>query len=157
EARFNDARFFYERDRKSKLEAKTEKLKGVLFQKGLGSMWDKTERVATTTGWICDALAAKGIELNRSAAERISRLAYADLVTEVVKEFPELQGLMGGHYARADGEDERVSVGVEEFYYPSSAKSPLPATMEGAVASLAGKLDTLTALFSAGFKPSGSE
>lgn len=157
EARFNDARFFYERDRKTPLEQKAEKLKGVLFQKGLGTLWDKAERVATTTGWICDALEAKGLEPNRAATERIARLAYTDLVTEVVKEFPELQGIMGGHYARADGEDERVAIGVEEFYYPLGAKSPLPATLEGAVASLAGKLDTLTALFSAGLKPSGSE
>lgn len=157
EARFNDARFFYERDRKSRLEEKAEKLKGVLFQKGLGTLWDKTERVVACVGSICDVLEAKEIQPNRAAAERIARLAYADLVTEIVKEFPELQGIMGGHYARADGESERVAVGVEEFYYPLSAKSPLSGTLEASIASLAGKIDTLAALFSAGLKPSGSE
>jgi glycyl-tRNA synthetase beta chain len=94
--------------------------------------------------------------VDEQSVARAARLVYADLVTDVVKEFPELQGHMGGVYARKDGENERVALAVEQFYYPVAAKSPAPATAEGAVVSLAGKLDSLAGCFAAGMIPTGS-
>lgn len=157
EARFNDARFFHQRDLKTRLRDKQERLKGVVFQKRLGTLYDKRERVVELSIWLCGVLWRRGAALDLGSVEAIARLAYADLVTDVVREFPELQAVMGGHYARRDGESERVALGVSEFYRPAAAKAPLPTHLEGAVVSLAGKLDTLAALFVAGLRPSGSE
>ena len=161
-ARFSDARFFYGRDLETKLEAKVERLKRVSFGKGLGSMHDKTERVVALAEELGNHvtpvldLRSFGVD-DVERAKRVARLAYADLATDVVKEFPELQGAMGGHYCRKDQEDERVAVGVAEFYAPAAAKAPVPVRLDGCLASLAGKLDTLAALFLADQKPSGSE
>ena len=161
-ARFSDARFFYGRDLETKLEAKLERLKLVSFGKGLGSMHDKMERVAALAEELCSHITPV-LDLRSFSVEdaeravRIARLAYADLAADVVKEFPELQGAMGGHYARKDGEDDRVAAGVAEFYAPAAAKAPVPGRLDACVASLAGKLDTLAALFLADQKPSGSE
>lgn len=157
EARFNDARFFHQRDLSHKLEDNVEKLKKVAYQRGLGSMWDKTQRVSQLSTWLCGVLRRRGLQFEQEPVESIARLAYADLVSEVVKEFPELQGSMGGHYAQKEGLGDRVSKGLAEFYYPLAAKSPVPSLLEGCVTSLAAKLDTLAALFAAGLKPSGSE
>ncbi|MFH2203169.1 MAG: glycine--tRNA ligase subunit beta [Elusimicrobiota bacterium] len=156
EARLSDARFFIQRDRETKLEEKFPRLQKVGFQKGLGSMSDKTARVVGITQWLGEQV-LQHRPLDGGIVIKIAGLAYADLVTGVVGEFPELQGTMGGVYARGEGLDEKIALGLEEFYFPVTAKSPLPTTLEGGLASLAGKIDTIAAMFSAGFKPSGSE
>jgi glycyl-tRNA synthetase beta chain len=131
-------------------------LERVTYQKGLGSMAQKTVRVAALAKSLCDMIRHSYVEVNETAVAEIARLCYADLVTEVVKEFPELQGAMGGVYARLEHDDERVALGLEQFYYPVGGKSPVPATAEGAIASLAGKLDTLAGNFALGNVPTGS-
>ncbi|MBI3549956.1 MAG: glycine--tRNA ligase subunit beta [Elusimicrobia bacterium] len=157
EARFNDARFFYQRDLKTRLRDKQDRLKGVAFHKELGSMYDKRERVVELAIWLSGLLWRKDIDANLGDVEAIARLAYADLVTDVVKEFPELQAAMGGHYARRDDEGEKVALGIEEFYYPLGAGSSLPTTIEGSLVALAGKVDTLSSMLLVGLKPTGSE
>jgi glycyl-tRNA synthetase beta chain len=156
-ARFSDARFFVHRDRETTLTEKRAKLASVGFQKGLGSMLDKSERVVALTACLCDRLRPNVPPFDEAAAQAVARLCHCDLVTDVVKEFPELQGAIGGVYARAEGLGERVALGLEEFYFPAQAKGPLPSFLEGALASLAGKLDSICALFAAGLKPTGSE
>jgi glycyl-tRNA synthetase beta chain len=155
-ARLSDAAFFLERDTKTTLAAKAPMLERVTYQHKLGSMAEKTARVAALAEWICSELRRQGFPVKDEAAASIAGLAYADLVCETVKEFPELQGAMGGYYARHDGADERVALGLEEFYFPVAARSPIPTTMEGAVASLAGKLDSLAGNFAVGNAPTGS-
>ncbi|MBI3288857.1 MAG: glycine--tRNA ligase subunit beta, partial [Elusimicrobia bacterium] len=155
EARFNDAAFFVGRDAASSLESKLPLLERVTYQKALGSMAQKAARVEELAAWIGSRL-RQTAPVDEQVVARASRLVYADLVTDVVKEFPELQGHMGGVYARKDGLDERVALAVEHFYYPVAAKTPIPATAEGAVTSLAGKLDSLAGCFAAGLIPTGS-
>lgn len=156
DARFSDARFFSKRDRETTLAKKTEKLARVSFQKGLGNMAQKTQRIGELSRTIFLALLQEH-ELDKRAVETVAALAFADLQTDVVGEFPELQGTMGGVYARAEGLGEKIAMGLEEFYFPSAAKSPIPTTMEGCIVSLAHKLDTIASFLAAGFKPSGSE
>lgn len=155
EARFNDAGFFVGRDEASKLETKLPLLERVTYQKALGTMAQKAARVADIASYLAGKLRQTS-PVDEQALARAAKLAYADLVTDVVKEFPELQGHMGGVYARKDGESEKVALAVEQFYHPVAAKSPIPATPEGAVLSLAGKLDGLAGCFAAGLIPSGS-
>lgn len=155
-ARLSDARFFFGRDKETPLAKHAEKLARVSFQKGLGSMADKTRRVQALAAHFAHEL-LQDHEVNGAALEAAARLAYADLVTGVVGEFPELQGLMGGEYARHEGLGETVALALQEFYQPVQAKGPLPVHLEGCLVSLAGKLDTVTAMLAAGFKPSGSE
>jgi glycyl-tRNA synthetase beta chain len=155
EARFNDAAFFFRRDTSSPLESRLPLLERVTYQKALGSMSQKAARVSALAEWLCEHL-RQTAPLDERAVALTARLAYADLVTDVVKEFPELQGHMGGVYARRDGLGERVALGVEEFYFPVAAKTPVPATNEGCAASLAGKLDSIAGCFAAGMIPTGS-
>lgn len=155
EARFNDAAFFVGRDSASTLESKLPALERVTYQKALGSMAQKAARVESLAAWIGERLRSTA-PVDERAVMRAAKLAYADLVTDVVKEFPELQGHMGGVYARKDGESEKVALALEQFYYPVAAKSPAPATAEAAVVSLAGKLDSLAGCFAAGMIPTGS-
>ncbi|MCX5793967.1 MAG: glycine--tRNA ligase subunit beta [Elusimicrobia bacterium] len=155
-ARLSDAAFFLGRDEKTTLEAKLPMLARVTYQNKLGSMAEKAERVKALAAWMCAELRRRDMPLNDDAVGAIAALAYADLVCETVKEFPELQGTMGGHYARHDGLDERAALGIEEFYFPVAAKSPVPVTLEGAAASLSGKLDSLAGSFAAGVVPTGS-
>ncbi len=155
EARFNDAAFFVGRDSADTLAAKLPALERVTYQKALGSMAQKAARVEAIAAWTCERL-RQAAPVDEVAVNRAAKLVYADLVTEVVKEFPELQGHMGGVYARKDGESEKVALAIEQFYYPVAAKSPAPATAEGAVVSLAGKLDSLAGCFAAGLIPTGS-
>ncbi|MDO8757286.1 MAG: glycine--tRNA ligase subunit beta, partial [Elusimicrobiota bacterium] len=155
EARFNDAAFFVGRDCASTLASKLPLLERVTYQKALGSMAQKASRVEAIAAWIGEKL-RQTAPVDEQAVLRAAKLAYADLVTDVVKEFPELQGHMGGVYARKDGEAEKVALAVEQFYFPVGAKSPAPATAEGAVVSLAGKLDSLAGCFAAGMIPTGS-
>ncbi len=155
EARFNDAAFFVGRDGASTLESKLALLERVTYQKTLGSMAAKAARVSELASWIAAALRPTA-PVDERVVSRAAKLAYADLVTEVVKEFPELQGHMGGVYARKDGEDEKTALAIEQFYYPVAAKSPTPTTAEAAVVALAGKLDSLAGCFAAGMIPTGS-
>lgn len=153
-ARLSDAAFFLGRDRKTRLEDKLPMLARVTYQKALGTMTDKTARVRRLSEWLCEALSADPVDAE--AVKDAASLCYADLVTEVVKEFPELQGVMGGFYARADGLGEKVALALEQFYFPAAAKGPVPATREAAIVSLAGKVDSLAGHFAAGNIPTGS-
>ena len=155
EARFNDAAFFFGRDGAAPLESRLPLLERVTYQKALGSMSAKAGRVEALAQWACAQL-RQIRPLNEQDVMRAARLVYADLVTDVVKEFPELQGHMGGVYARLDGLGEKVALSLEEFYFPIAAKTPVPATPEGAVVSLAGKLDSMAGCFAAGMIPTGS-
>lgn len=155
EARFNDAAFFVGRDGATTLESKLPLLDRVTYQKALGSMSAKAARVAALAAWMGEKL-RQTAPVDEIVVARAAKLAYADLVTDVVKEFPELQGHMGGVYARMDGADAKVALAVEQFYYPIAAKTPVPATAEGCLVSLAGKLDSLAGCFAAGLIPSGS-
>lgn len=162
-ARLRDARFFWESDRKTSLESRVERLSTLLFHKKLGTYRDKTERIARLAEWI--AREALGADVEAAArAGRAARLAKADLTTDMVREFTELQGVMGGIYARDAGLPEDVwkavyfhylPVGVEADAPPSRAQLG-PAAVTWAAVSLADKVDTIAALFWAGEKPTGS-
>jgi len=151
EARFNDAAFFFGRDAAATLESRLPALERVTYQKALGSMAKKAGGVEL----LADHLAFK-LSADAKTTKTAARLVYADLVTDVVKEFPELQGYMGGVYARRDGLGETVALCIEQFYFPVAAKTPVPATREACVVSLAGKLDSLAGCFSVGLIPTGS-
>jgi glycyl-tRNA synthetase beta chain len=150
--RLTDALFFWEQDRKQPLEAYGEKLASVTFQKDLGSIADKVARIRNLVSGI--ALAAGD---DNGVAGRAASLCKNDLVTRMVYEFPELQGLMGGYYARAGGESEAVAQAVAEHYRPSQAGGPIPSTGAGKAVALADKLDSLAGIFAIGQKPSASK
>lgn len=153
-ARLSDAVFFFGRDKAAALASRLPMLDRVTYQKALGSMGQKTERVKKLSAALCEKASAVG--LKDGAVAEIAQLCYADLVTDVVREFPELQGVMGGVYARLEKKDERVALGVEEFYLPVGPKSPVPTTVEGSLVSLAGKLDSMAGNFMIGQIPTGS-
>jgi glycyl-tRNA synthetase beta chain len=145
-ARFNDARFFWEQDQKRKLEDRLEDLKNVTFQAKLGSYFEKTERVVALVK-----------ELGGSpAAQRAALLAKCDLTTDMVKEFPDLQGIVGGLYAKAQGEPDEVGRAIYEHYKPLSMDGEIPASESGRIVALADKWDTLTSCFNVGLLPTGS-
>jgi glycyl-tRNA synthetase beta chain len=146
-ARFNDARFFWETDQKKKLVDRVEDLGHVTFQAKLGSYLEKTERMV-------DLVRELGGD---AAAERAARLAKCDLTTELVKEFTELQGVVGGLYARAQGEPEEVWRAIYEHYQPVGMEDAIPSTQTGQVVALADKVDTLCECFRIGMAPSGSK
>ncbi len=152
-ARFEDARFYFEEDRKRPLSARLEELRKVTFQESLGSLYEKTERVAAIAGFLADELSPSG----KDRLVRAARLSKADLVTGVVREFPELQGIMGKYYAGLDGEDREVAEAIEEQYLPAHSGGRLPQTDLGALLGLAEKADNITAFFSIGLTPTGSE
>lgn len=152
-ARLADARFFYNQDRKSPLASKVEALKGVMFQQKLGNLFDKKERVKKLLEAFAPAVGAPGIlDQARPAAD----LCKADLVTDMVREFPELQGTMARIYALADGNPEEFSAALEQHYWPITLTSPLPGSDVAAALALADKLDTLAGDFSVGLIPTGS-
>ena len=153
EARFRDAIFFYTRDLAIPLADFKDKLKAITFQEKLGTMADKTARVETLAAWLCGNCGAALVKEDVAAA---AAQVYSDLTSNLVREFTELQGVMGYYYARNSGMTERASRAVGEFYWPMSAKSPLPSSKEGGVVSLAGKLDTLASDFALDLIPSGS-
>jgi glycyl-tRNA synthetase beta chain len=155
EARFNDAAFFFGRDTAATLESRLPLLDRVTYQKALGSMSEKATRVSGLAAAFAESLRGK-LSLDETALAAGARLVYADLVTDVVKEFPELQGHMGGVYARRDGLDEKTALCVEQFYFPIAAGSPVPSGAEAAIVSLAGKLDSIAGCFAAGLIPTGS-
>lgn len=150
--RLADAQFFFNTDKKQPLEAFNERLQNVVFQQKLGTVKDKAERVAKLAQQIANAMDANGQQ-----AFRAGQLSKADLATEMVGEFPELQGIMGHYYALANGEDEAVADAIAEQYQPRFADDALPASLVGASVSLAEKLDTLTGIFAIGQKPSGDK
>jgi glycyl-tRNA synthetase beta chain len=158
--RLADAAFFWEQDRKTPLAARREGLDKVTFQAKLGSLGDKTRRVRALAGEIAANLhkgETSADEPNvRAAAERAAELCKCDLLTALVGEFPELQGVMGGYYALADGESPDVATAVREHYLPRGAGDALPSTEAGVAVSVADKLDTLAGIFAIGQKPTGA-
>jgi glycyl-tRNA synthetase beta chain len=150
--RLADAAFFWAQDRKQPLSTRREGLDKVTFQTKLGSLGDKTKRVRALAGEI-----ATNLGRDRAAAERAAELCKCDLLTSLVGEFPELQGVMGGYYALADGESAEVAAAVREHYLPRGAGDVLPSTDAGVAVSVADKLDTLAGIFAVGQKPTGAK
>lgn len=150
--RFADAEFFWKQDRKNTLESRLPALKDVIFQKQLGSLYDKSVRVMK----LAETIAGR-LDTDRKPAVRAAMLAKADLVSEMVGEFPSLQGIMGRYYAAADGESIEVARAIEEQYLPKQAGGVLPETKAGQILSIAEKLDSLVGIFSAGMIPSGDK
>ena len=155
-ARLSDAKFFFDEDRKIKLEDRVAKLAGVTFHQKLGTMEKKQQRISKLASFIASSLQPQDSELKK-ACERAADLCKADLLTGVVGEFPELQGIMGGEYAKHDGESETVSQAIREQYLPRSIEGELPKTTAGQVLSLADRLDSVAAFFYVGLVPTGSE
>jgi glycyl-tRNA synthetase beta chain len=153
--RLTDALFFWEQDRKQAFAAFGARLAETTYQKDLGTVARKVERIGAMTGRIARALGLA--EAQAAAATRAAALCKNDLVTRVVYEFPELQGLMGGYYARASGEPEMVARAIAEHYRPTQAGGPTPASIEGRIVALADKLDTLAGIFKIGQKPTASK
>jgi len=149
--RLADAAFFWDSDRQKSLDSRTESLREVVYQQGLGSLFDKSQRIAALVNWLASALGRDGTNVARAAV-----LAKCDLLSGMVGEFPELQGTMGGYYAAADGEDQDVATAVGEQYRPRFAGDELPASTDGQLLAVADKLDTLAGIFSIGKKPTGN-
>ncbi len=150
-ARFADAKFFYETDRRKKLEDRVESLSHLQFQEKLGNYREKTQRIVKIAGAISSHIGADAHDANLAA-----HLSKADLVTEMVKEFTDLQGRIGGIYAREEGHPENVWQAIYDQYQPVNIDDALPRTVSGAIVSLADRLDTLAGFFRIGAKPSGS-
>lgn len=148
--RLEDALFFWEKDRKQSLAQFGERLDKVTFQKGLGSYADKTRRLEALTASLAEALGA-----DANTATRAATLAKADLVTDMVFEFTELEGIVGGYYARASGEPDAVAAAIAEQYQPRGPSDEIPATDAGRVLALADKFDTLAGQFALGNRPTG--
>ncbi len=153
-ARLSDARFFYETDLKTKLDDLRPKLEKIVFHEKLGTVADKVDRVAKLARWLVEEGIVKGADPEQ--AERAARLAKADLVTGMVGEFPELQGLMGGYYAAAQGEHPAVAEAIRDHYKPVGQGDDVPTAPVTVAVSLADKLDTIFSFFSVNEKPSGS-
>lgn len=150
--RLTDALFFYEQDLKQPLASYSEKLGSITFQKDLGTTGAKVARIAALAGAIATELKA-----DAAAATRAATLCKNDLVTKMVYEFPELQGLMGGYYAAKSGESSAVAQAIREHYLPTQQGTPIPSTREGQIVALADKLDTLAGIFAIGQKPTASK
>lgn len=154
-ARLADAQFFFDEDRKKSLEEHREKLKTVVFQQGLGTMYEKTERLAQLADFIADEIGAD--EKAHKHTRRAALLSKADLVTGMVTEFTELQGIMGREYAKLDGECEKVAIAIDEHYMPRFAGDAQPQTTAGRIVSTADKIDTIVGTFHLGKIPTGSQ
>jgi len=152
-ARLEDARFFYNEDKKKNLDDFVEPLKGVVFQKKLGTLYEKMERICS----LARILSAHVCPDKEPQALRAGRLCKADLVTLMVYEFPELQGIMGGYYATHSGEEPTVAQAIQEHYRPAFAGDDPPVSELGAVIAVADKLDTILGCIGVGLIPSGSE
>ena len=150
--RFADAEFFWHQDRKQVLSNRVGVLKAVVFQQQLGTLYDKSERIAVLARYIAQQCGG-----NLDWAERAARLAKCDLVTDMVQEFPNLQGIMGRYYALHDGETNEVALALEEQYKPRFAGDDLPLTATGQAIAIADRLDTLVGIFSIGQSPSGTK
>jgi glycyl-tRNA synthetase beta chain len=156
-ARFNDARFFWEFDQRAPLQERVTRLEKVTFQKDLGSYAAKTERVREVAASLAGLLEARGSKLDGAALETAARLAKTDLTTELVKEFTELQGQVGGLYARAQGFSAAVGDAIYDQYLPKSMEDAVPRTVEGALLAIADKVDTIVGMFGLGLEPTGSK
>ncbi|MFB3815146.1 MAG: glycine--tRNA ligase subunit beta [Terriglobales bacterium] len=153
-ARFRDARFFWDTDQKTPLKQRVEMLRHVTFQKELGSYYEKAQRMAKLT----DRIASDSeVTHNRSALHEAALLAKTDLTTELVKEFTELQGIVGGLYARAQGLGAAVADAIYDQYKPASMEDAAPRTTEGALLSIADKADSIAGMFALGLQPTGSK
>lgn len=150
--RLSDAAFFWNKDKSQPLSSRLGRLADMVFERRLGSLGDKSERVATLASSLAPAFGADPV-----AASRAALLSRCDLVSEMVGEFPELQGTMGSHYAGHDGEPQAVVHALREFYQPRFAGDDIPGTAAGRVVSLADKLDTLTGIFGIGSAPTGDK
>ena len=150
-ARLEDAIFFVQEDTQKPLLSYLEALKGVTFQKGFGSVYDKTQRICELSKQI-----AKDLNIPTQTIERTALLCKADLVTKLVFEFTELQGFIGADYARVSGEEADVCEGIKEHYFPLNAESETAKSIEGQVVGIADKTDTICAVFVSGKKPTGS-
>lgn len=149
--RLADAAFFWDNDRQRTLGSRAESLHDVVYQQGLGSLFEKSRRVASIASWL-----AAAVDHDASSVARAAELSKCDLITGMVGEFPELQGTMGGYYAAADGEPEAVAAAIREHYSPRFAGDDLPGSLDGQLLAVADKLDTLAGVFSLGKKPSGN-
>ena len=156
-ARFNDARFFWDTDQKTPLTARIEMLKAVTFQKDLGSYAGKAERMAKVAVSLATALSKSGLKIDAKAVQEAVQLAKTDLTAELVKEFTELQGVIGGLYANAQGLPPAVADAIYDHYKPESTEDSAPRTLEGAVLSIADKADSIAGMFALGLIPSGSK
>ncbi|MFB6291005.1 MAG: glycine--tRNA ligase subunit beta [Candidatus Bipolaricaulia bacterium] len=152
-ARLRDSKFFFSHDREKPLENYIEELKTVTFQEELGSIWDKVARMREIAEWIC----SKNDRFDPDLTDRTVQLAKADLVTEVVDEFPSLEGTIGAYYAELDGEPEEVVRGIRQHYKPRNPKEDPPENSTAIAASISDKLDTLLGSFLIGERPSGTK
>jgi len=152
-ARLQDARFFFDEDRKKRLEDFVELLKGVTFQKSLGTSYEKVNRIVALTEFLATEVCPEKIK----QASRAAWLCKADLVTQMVYEFPELQGIIGGYYADHSGEDPEVGLAIKEHYRPAFSGDSPPSNPVGSIVSIADKLDTILGCIGVGLLPSGSE
>jgi len=164
-ARFNDARFFWQTDQKRPLRDRVADLKKVTFQKDLGSYYDKTMRVQKLASQICQSLEDAGVKVRPGIVHKAALLAKTDLTTELVKEFTELQGIVGGLYARAqqldpnmpDDNRSALATAIYDQYKPQSMEDSVPRTVEGAVLSIADKADSIAGMFALALQPTGSK
>jgi glycyl-tRNA synthetase beta chain len=164
-ARFNDARFFWETDQKRSLLERLDSLRNLTFQKDLGSYYDKTRRVQRLCSWLSEVIKQGGIAVRAGVVHKAACLAKTDLTTELVKEFTELQGIVGGLYAREQELDSSlpeatrlaIADAIYDHYRPESAEDEVPRSIESAVLSVGDKADTIAGMFSLGLVPSGSK
>jgi len=164
-ARFNDARFFWQTDQKKSLLERLDLLRHVTFQKDLGSYYEKTRRVQRLCSWLCEIVKQGGIAVRAGVVHKAACMAKSDLTTELVKEFTELQGIVGGLYARAQQLDPTlpestrfaIADAIYDHYKPESAEDDVPRSLEGAMLSVGDKADTIAGMFALGLVPSGSK
>ncbi|GAC1435585.1 MAG: glycine--tRNA ligase subunit beta [Terriglobales bacterium] len=164
-ARFNDARFFWQADQKHPLRERALWLKKVTFQKDLGSYYQKTRRVQRLSSWLCEIVRQGGMAVRPGVVHKAALLSKTDLTTELVKEFTELQGIVGGLYAcvqeldtgMPDSTRQAIADAVYDHYKPVSMEDFVPRTIEGAVLSIGDKADTIAGMFSIGLQPTGSK
>ena len=156
-ARFNDARFFWEFDQRIPLAGRVELLKNVTFQKDLGSYAAKTERVAALCERLTGLVLADGGAVDNTALRDAAKLAKTDLTSDLVKEFTELQGVVGGLYARAQGFSDATADAIYDHYRPVAMDAPIPRAVEGQLLAIADKSDTIAGMFSLGLEPTGSK
>ncbi|KQV53805.1 glycine--tRNA ligase subunit beta [Duganella sp. Root336D2] len=150
--RLSDAKFFFEQDKKKSLESRLPLLKNVVYHNKLGTQAERSERVTSLAAAIAGRLGG-----DKALAERAARLSKADLLTDMVGEFPELQGIMGTYYARHDGEHEEVALAASEHYQPRFAGDSLPSTATGTAVALADKVETLVGIWAIGLQPTGDK
>ena len=164
-ARFNDARFFWETDQKRTLLERLDSLRNVTFQKDLGSYYEKTQRVQRLCSWLCEILKQNEVAVRPGVVHKAACLAKTDLTTELVKEFTELQGIIGGLYARVQQLDSSlpeatryaIADTIYDHYKPESTDDQVPRATEGAILSIGDKADTIAGMFALGMVPSGSK